>query len=203
MKRNFFLKLIKPISAAIIGLFVLSFYNIYDNIEFVPSTFKFEAGMTTYFAVIDLVIEYFIAFIENKFSIIVEGTFYQKPNEPNISENPILNFKSDVTEIHLKINVEGNAKRLRNASIEYKLPPWITVQTNSKQMEINKDSHGFSFKPTKIIPLTQKTEKATTNILLLFICDEEKTSTYSLSGEIKGLRKYLCKFTTNFVEIKS
>ena len=204
MKNNLVINVIKTFVSAILGIILLNIFNIFDHLSFVPNDIKYKVGMTTYFPIIDLLLSAILSKIDEKLYTKIECVFYNKRNEADPLENPIINFNEDIAKISVKISVVGHSSRLRKISIKLIMPDWITVQTVSNVVSVADDTHSCVLKLSKIIPETKKSERGTAIVDLFFIRDS-KDLAYTLTGEFEGnswLEKINCNFISNYVEIK-
>ncbi|MBK5244273.1 MAG: hypothetical protein JJE18_04480 [Eubacteriaceae bacterium] len=206
MKNSLIINVIQTVLSAIFGILILNQFNIFDYLNFVPSEIKYEVGMTVYFAIIDSILTYILEDIKRKYSYRIECTFYCKKNEPNLSENPIVNFQEDVTEIAIKVSVEGDSSQLREMSIVFNFPDWLTVQSSSEVIEISESTHSCVLRLNKFIPDSKKKESGSVYSNLVFIKDTQDIAAYSFEGQLNGNSKadnMISSFLSNRVEIKS
>lgn len=204
MKNGFVFNALKTLVSAILGIIILNAFNIFDYLSFVPEEIKYEVGMATYFSVIESVLSTIINKINDKFTY-VEFIFYNKRNEANYLENPIINFSEDVAKISVKISVAGHSSHLRKSLIILKVPEWITIQANSEIVRVADDTHSSVIELSRIVPESGKSEKGTVHVDLHFIRDSKEQKSYTLKGQFKcsGLRKIIkSNFVSNSVEIK-
>lgn len=55
-------KIITPLLSAVIGVCLANKFNIFDFLPFVPNEYTYEICITAYFAVIDIIIDFFMEF---------------------------------------------------------------------------------------------------------------------------------------------
>lgn len=112
------------------SLFLISKFNIFSYLNFIPIDYRYEAGLGCYIAVLDALYEY-ITYRISKKKTKITFVFYKVLNEMKIGNVPtiVLSERNNgVATFHCNIRLEGNLKRLRKMKIYLPLPNWITSQ---------------------------------------------------------------------------
>lgn len=142
--------LVLPLSS----LFLVSKFNLFSYLEFIPIEYQYEAGLACYIAIIDAIYEY-IAYQISKRQTKVTFVFYKAKNEMMISNVPtvILSEQSNgVATFNCRILLEGNLKRLQKMRIQLPLPAWVTSQISQNDEIMHCDDSGVYWEFSKILP---------------------------------------------------
>ena len=142
--------LLLPLSS----LFLVSKFNLFSYLEFIPIEYQYEAGLACYIAIIDAVYEY-IAYQISKRQTKVTFVFYKAKNEMMMSNVPTVMLSEQnngVATFNCRILLEGNLKRLQKTKIQLPLPAWVTSQIPQNDEMMCCDEAGVYWEFSKILP---------------------------------------------------
>lgn len=142
--------LLLPLSS----LFLVSKFNLFSYLEFIPIEYQYEAGLACYIAIIDAVYEY-IAYQISKRQTKVTFVFYKAKNEMMMSNVPTVMLSEQnngVATFNCRILLEGNLKRLQKIKIQLPLPAWVTSQIPQNDEMMCYDEAGVYWEFSKILP---------------------------------------------------
>lgn len=142
--------LLLPLSS----LFLVSKFNLFSYLDFIPIEYQYEAGLACYIAIIDAVYEY-IAYQISKRQTKVTFVFYKAKNEMMMSNVPTVMLSEQnngVATFNCRILLEGNLKRLQKIKIQLPLPAWVTSQIPQNDEMMCCDEAGVYWEFSKILP---------------------------------------------------
>mgnify|MGYP007059928350 CR=1 FL=1 len=146
----------EPVLSAIIGLWLLNCFNIFEKIPNIPPDYVYEIGITVYFAVVSSLLEIGYYLIVSKLKPVLfselELIFVNINADPDIEYNPQIRFNSEGTaEIDISISVKGKRKHFKNSIIEIKSPGFADIQQNKKSHGVSVNSDTYSINLEEII----------------------------------------------------
>ena len=130
MKGSFWKTLIKGFLIPIIGIWLASsVFNLFDYISFVPQEHKYEAGITTYFVLLEFAFNSLGSLLFGQVSCV----FYTSEKSKDITSNPTITFPDvDVVFISLKVSANGSKYIIQKLRLQIALPSYIEPQLTEK-----------------------------------------------------------------------
>ena len=134
-------KIITPLLSAVIGVCLANKFNIFDFLPFVPNEYTYEICITAYFAVIDIIIDFFMEFFSDilrkrlmsELSIIIS----QQGASLNVDSDAFLDFNSDgLTQANVLVKMRGKKKAFKDVDLIIKKPAFAEIQNTYKRPEV-------------------------------------------------------------------
>lgn len=120
--------LLKGILIPLLGLFLVSKYNLVYKFNFIPEDYKFEAGLGFYLIGLEWVF-LLIQFVWEKYCCAeISLIFYKAEREINIDDDPTYELNTDCARVKCKLSVQGRSWYLKDVKINIALPSIITGQ---------------------------------------------------------------------------
>ena len=198
--------LVLPLSS----LFLLSKFNLFSYLEFIPIEYQYEAGLACYIAIIDAIYEY-IAYLISKRQTKVTFVFYKAKNEMMISNVPtvILSEQSNgVATFNCRILLEGNLKRLQKMRIQLPLPAWVTSQISQNDEMMHCDDSGVYWEFSKILPSNSEHKQHIECTSKIPLIKNQSENALSITARPQMKKKYFwdswgIEFETNEIIIQN
>lgn len=131
------ISIISPIVSAILGLLLINIFNFCDYLTFVPKDKKFDVGITVYFGVIEVLLNYFLNFVIDKIMQMkssLEVIMGPSNSTPDLQLYPIISFKdNENTSFYVILKLCGKAKHFCDAKVIIPDIRFATIQPTIKQ----------------------------------------------------------------------
>ena len=136
-------KIIKTVISAMVGVFLLNYFNIFNYISVIPVDKAFDVGVIVYFTVIELilniVIHIYYKYCISKLSVVIS----LNNNEATKDSIPIIEFnKKGLAEAIVKVEIEGRKKHFLNWNLMLASTKFATMQSNSQKNVAYVDQEG-------------------------------------------------------------
>lgn len=202
MKLSSFITIaIKSVLAPIFAMYLLSEYNFCDYLLFIPDDYRFESGVTLYLAIILLIIDGVLAYI-NSSKAQIKCVFYSDSSNESIVNKPEIVLRDNqlgVSSIYCHLIIEGNYKTLKETSIDMEIPSWFQMQSNEKDC-IKQKGDTITWDISKLLPTKDPTHDVfiESRDKLLFIKNHNNNTFISLKPTIrKNCKSRSINFNTN------
>lgn len=131
--RKSILNILKPIIAAIISLLALYKLNVFDYLTFIPNEYRYEVGITVYFAFFEILIETIFDCIGAKLFSNLDIVISSKNTFGDLTSTPQIDFNSmQIAEMFVKISATGTKKQFAATAIKIPCPSFVTMQVNEQ-----------------------------------------------------------------------
>lgn len=142
---NKFLRIIKTIIVAIIGIYLANKFNILSYVSFVPTDKAFDVCLTLYFPILEIVSEFIVELLYKKFAPSELSAILSISDvEKSIDSVPVIKFNSlDLAEIIITIQINGKKKHFSNSQLILPNLSFATMQqATTNDTEISIDNMG-------------------------------------------------------------
>ena len=104
-------KVAKPLVVALIGVYFANKFNIFDFITFIPEEKSFDICITVYFAILEILSEFFAKSAYAKFTSEISVVLSLNNTEVSIDSTPIIKFnQSGLAEATITVSIVGRKK---------------------------------------------------------------------------------------------
>ncbi len=148
-------RLLKALLIPFVTVLVLSRFNIFGYITFIPEDYRYEAGLTAYLALIEALYGFGEKYIDSKKAKIV-CIFFKSETDRNGVNIPtvICDENMGVAVIQCDIKLTGNLGRLRRCELQMGLPSWISAQINASDEVLSYTENLLIWDFSRILPET-------------------------------------------------
>lgn len=185
-------------------MFVLNKWNLCEYITFIPESYRFEAGLALYLAILESVVESIEYFIM-KANSTIKCIFYIDELREDSHIKPIIKMSKctmGTAKILCHVTLDGNYKKLFGTEIYLDIPQWFSVQLNAGN-NLDQDNNKIKWNISSLLP--QHDNKiavhAETRMEISFIQNNVNEALIDLEPTVK--RKFGLKFDTNGFTIQN
>lgn len=143
--------MLRAILGPVFAVIMVSKFNLFNYITFVPEEYKYEVGLTAYLAIAEAILEIIEIFGE-KNSATVTCVFYRRESEINIKNTPTVSCSMGTASIKCQIALSGSAKVLRDAKLSLVLPTWLSSQADMSNLIMKYDCQKITVPFNEVIP---------------------------------------------------
>lgn len=119
--------------AAFLGLLAVNIFNIFDYWLFIPEDYRYEVGITIYFAIADTTLTNTVDWIKENYYSRISCIMKVKGMKSNIFSTPEVDFNElDLAEVFLHIHVKGKKKSLSDVFIQIPSLAVASMQLNTR-----------------------------------------------------------------------
>lgn len=197
MEASLLFTIIKGILMPIFAMFLVSRWNLFESILFVPDDYRFEAGLAIYFCVLEFLYAKAISKIKaNKAKI--ECLFYCSGQQESMTNIPVIQFRNEVAYINGKVNISGKAKKLCKNTVLITMPNWVDIQIDGCENLIMIEDNICKIRIDKIINFREDTvESASVKFKIGLIKNYSSNQEYSKVIQPRLEKKLGYDFTYN------
>ena len=136
-------KVAKPLVVALIGVYFANKFNIFDFITFIPEEKSFDICITVYFAILEILSEFFAKSAYAKFTSEISVVLSLNNTEVSIDSTPIIKFnQSGLAEATITVSIVGRKKHFSDFQLVVANSSFATMQANIHDREVSIDNTG-------------------------------------------------------------
>lgn len=201
--------LIKIIICTIFSVYLISKFNIFDLMIFVPESLKYEVGLIIYNSIAQFGLECIEKQIDKR-KAKIKFIFYVSGQDKDINTNPRIRCKESLGTANINCIVEvcGNSKLLKKCNLYLELPFWLSSQLDKKNMSLSYADNKIKWDLTSLVIGNNNINpnKPNSGIYKLhFISNSDEDTNIYLEPKLeKSFRvKFRVKLETNKLNIKN
>lgn len=207
MDSSLILTLMKVIAIPLCAIFLVGKFNLFEYIDFVPSEYSFDAGLTGYFALLELLYLKIFNYVDTYHKANIECIFYKDKPSRKLSNIPEISFSSEVVYINCYLEFRGGSKKLANSSLVITLPNWVDVQETRGSTGVVNEKNQFIIDLKKLVRIEDKKIERSTVDIKIGLIRNEAPDNHSLTIipriENKSINRCFVKFTSNKFELSN
>lgn len=196
--------LIKAVILPLIAMLMLNKWNLCEYITFIPSDYRFEAGLALYMALLEAIAE-FIEYFVVKASATITCTFYTDERREDNHAKPVIQMSDNsmgIASIWCHIILNGNYKKLRGTEICLDIPQWFSAQLDANNW-LSQEAHQIKCNVSLLLPEHDNKREVHTEMRMKisFIRNEVNDASIVLEPTVK--KKRGLNFETNGITIQN
>ena len=184
-------------------MLLLARFNICSYFTFIPTDYHYEAGLTFYIAILEIIVQLLEECIREERASI-RCIFYKDENDESLNNNPEILLSSSscgVNTIWCHFSIDGNYRKLKKAMVRLDIPSWFAVQCDDPWL--NQNNNKLTWEISRLLPVNDN--KTDIHIdhreKLYFVKNDSRITSINIKPVIEKARNI--DFSTNEFVVKN